>query len=68
MNKVNRYDLVGKNVLKSLHKYYSTDLGVKKLKTNKKEINYSQCLENIVYNELINKGYEVYIGKTQKVN
>lgn len=66
MNKVYRYDINGKNVLKSLNKYYATDLGVKKIKTNNKEINYSQCFENIVYNELINKGYDVYIGKTSK--
>jgi len=41
-------------------------LGVKKIKTNSKEINYSQSFENIIYNELIKKGYEVYIGKTKK--
>ena len=66
MNKVYRYDIQGKNVLKSLNKYYATDLGVKKIKTNNKSVNYSQCFENIIYNELINKGYEVYIGKTNK--
>lgn len=66
INKVYRYDIQGKNVLKSLNKYYATDLGVKKIKTNSKLINYSQCFENVVYNELINKGYEVYIGKTSK--
>lgn len=66
MDKVYRYDIQGKNVLKSLNKYYATDLGVKKIKTNNKQINYSQCFENIIYNELINKGYLVYIGKTAK--
>lgn len=66
MNKVYRYDIQRKNVLKSLNKYYATDLGVKKIKTNRKQVNYSQSFENIIYNELINKGYEVYIGKTNK--
>lgn len=66
INKVNRYDIHGKSVLKSLNKYYASDLGIKKIKTNQKEINYSNCLENIVYNELISRGYEVYIGKTKK--
>lgn len=66
MNKVYRYDIQGKNVLKSLNKYYATDLGVKKIKINKKLVNYSQCFENIIYNELVNKGYDVYIGKTNK--
>lgn len=66
MNKVYRYDIQGKSVLKSLNKYYATDLGVKRIKSNSKEVNCSQCFENIIYNELINKGYEVYIGKTNK--
>ena len=66
MNKVYRYDIQGKSVLKTLNKYYASDLGVKKIKTNKKEVNYSNSLENIVYNDLIAKGYEVYIGKTKK--
>lgn len=66
VNRVYRYDINGKNVLKSLNKFYATDLGVKKIKTNSKEVNYSQAFENIIYNELINKGYEVYIGKTPK--
>ena len=65
MNKVYRYDITGKGVLKTLNKYYASDLGVKKIKTNSKKINYSICMENIVYNELISKGYDVYIGKTK---
>lgn len=63
VNRVYRYDIAGKNVLKSLNKFYATDMGVRKIKTNRKEVNYSQSLENVVYNELINKGYEVYVGK-----
>lgn len=66
INRVYRYDVNGKGVLKSLNKFYATDLGVKKIKTNSKDVNYSQALENIVYNELINKGYNVYVGKTPK--
>ena len=66
INKVYRYDIHGKAVLKTLSKYYASDLGIKKLKTNSKEINYSICLENLVYNELITRKYEVYIGKTPK--
>ena len=66
MNKVYRYDIQGKSVLKTLNKYYASDLGVKKIKTNNKEINYSIALENIVFNDLLVKGYDVYIGKTKK--
>ena len=65
LNKVYRYDLTGKGVLKTLNKYYASDLGIRKIKVNKKEINYSICLENLVYNELVAKGYNVYIGKTK---
>ena len=36
------------------------------IKSNKLSVNYSQCFKNIVYNELINKGYKVYVGKTNK--
>ena len=66
MNKVYRYDVHRKNVLKTLNKYYANDLGIKQIKTNNEEINYSVALENIVYNELIGKDYKVFIGKTKK--
>ena len=66
INRVYRYDINGKEVLKSLNKFYATDLGVKRIKTNSKEINYSQAFENVIYNELIKKGYDVYIGKTKE--
>lgn len=66
INRVYRYDINGKTVLKSLNKFYATDLGVKRIKTKSKELNYSHAFENIIYNELIKKGYEVFIGKTKE--
>lgn len=66
MNKVYRYDIHGKSILKTLNKYYSNDLGIKQIKTNGEKINYSIALENIVFNDLISKDYKVYIGKTKK--
>ena len=66
INRVYRYDVHGKEVLKTLNKFYASDLGIKKIKTNNKEVNYSIALENLVYNELIAKGYQVYVGKTKK--
>lgn len=66
INRVYRYDIHGKEVLKTLNKFYASDLGIKKIKTNNKEVNYSIALENLVFNELIAKGYDVYIGKTKK--
>lgn len=66
MNKVYRYDLHGKSILKTLNKYYANDLGIKQIKTTGDNINYSISLENIVYNDLIGKDYKVYVGKTKK--
>jgi len=66
IRKVYRYDIHGKAVLKTLNKYYVTDLGIAQIKNNKTEIDKSYAIENIVYNELIIKGYDVYTGKTKK--
>ena len=63
IRKVYRYDIHGKSVLKTLNKYYVTDLGIAQIKHYNSEFMNYVILENIVYNELINKGYEVYIGK-----
>ncbi len=65
-NKVNRYDIRGKNVMSTLEKYYLSDLGILQLKKSPIEKKVGGRLENIVYNELISRGYEVYIGKTDK--
>lgn len=65
-SKVNRYDIRGKNVMATLEKYYLTDLGLLTLKSSPIEKKIGGRLENIVYNELISRGYEVYIGKTDK--
>ena len=65
-NKVNRYDIRGKSVMSTLQKYYLTDLGLLTLKSSPIEKKIGGRLENIVYNELIARGYEVYIGKTDK--
>lgn len=66
INKVYRYDIKGKELLKTLNKFYSSDLGIKKIKNSNKEINESISLESMVYNELRIKDYEVFIGKTSK--
>lgn len=65
-NKVNRYDIRGKSVMSTLEKYYLSDLGLLILKSTPIEKKVGGRLENIVYNELIARGYEVYIGKTDK--
>lgn len=65
-NKVNRYDIRGKNVMMTLEKYYLSDLGLLQLKSSPIEKKVGGRLENIVYNELISRGYDVFIGKTDK--
>ena len=66
IRKVYRYDIHGKAILKTLNKYYMTDLGIARIKNNNFEINKPFALENVVYNELITRGYDVYVGKTKK--
>lgn len=64
MNKAKRYDLKGKKVLTTNDKYYLTDLGLGQIKSATKVKGMGSVLENIVYNELINRGYEVLVGKS----
>ena len=64
--KVNRYDIRGKSVMATLEKYYLIDLGFLQLKKSQIEKKEGGRLENIIYNELIARGYDVYIGKTEK--
>ena len=61
--KVPRNDLVGKKVLNVNEKYYIADHGIREaiLESNQRDIN--QILENIVYVEMIRRGYNVKIGK-----
>lgn len=66
VNKVERYNIRVKAVMATLEKYYLTDLGLLQLKKSPIEKKVGGRLENIVYNELIARGYEVYIGKTDK--
>ena len=64
MNKAKRYDIKGKRVLSTNDKYYLTDLGLGQVKSSIKTKGKGSVLENIVYNELINRGYEVLAGKS----
>ena len=63
MKKIYRYDIHGKTIWKTLNKYYMTDLGIAQIKNNNFEINKTFAIENVVYNELLARRYDVYIGK-----
>lgn len=61
--KANRYDLKGKMFLKTLEKYYVVDMGIRNRLTGLQGKDYGHVLENIIYLELLRRGYEVTIGK-----
>ena len=63
---VGRYNIVGKAALSNREKQYAIDMGFRAINTN--TINYEDTffLENIIYNELIMRGYTVFAGKTYK--
>ena len=61
--KVGRYDIKRKQYLKTGEKYYVSDLGLRYFILSRKLGDRGHILENIVYLELIRRGYEVYIGK-----
>lgn len=58
-----RYDIKGKQYLKTLNKYYICDLGIRNSKLNYRQIEITHSLENVIYLDLIRRGYIVDIGK-----
>ena len=61
--RADRYDVKGKEVLKSLEKYYLADTGLKNAIVGYNLENYGHSIENVVYLELLRRGYQVYVGK-----
>ena len=59
-----RYDVKGKEVMKSLGKYYLADTGLKKIVAGYTLENYGHSIENVVYLELLRRGYQVYVGRS----
>ena len=66
INKADRYDIRGKRILIGKYKYYLTDLGLGQTKNISKRQQLGAYLENVVYNELISRGYDVKIGNLEK--
>ena len=63
-DKVARYDIRGKKALAFQEKIYVCDPGFYRLKKNRIKSEYGHLIETICYNDLISKGYKVFIGKT----
>ena len=66
MNVVQRYDIKGKRLLSSTEKYYSVDLGLRNIRKTSNTIDHNKLYENIVYLELLYRGYDVTVGKTDE--
>lgn len=63
VSSVGRYDVKGKQLLKTLGKNYIVDIGFRNMLLGYRDVDRGHILENIVYLELIRRDYNVYIGK-----
>lgn len=63
---VGRYNITGKTALGNREKQYAVDMGFRTINTNTINFEDTFFLENIIYNELLTRGYTVFVGKTYK--
>ena len=62
INEAQRYDIKGKQYLSSLQKIYYADLGLRNARLNFRQNEQSHLMENLIYNELLYRGYNVDVG------
>lgn len=64
MKRASRYDIRGKRILTKSDKYYLTDMGLGRIRNSGFKLEMGALLKNVIFNELLARGYEVYVGKT----
>lgn len=62
-----RYDIRGKQYLKTLEKYYAVDIGLRYFLLGGRYADTGHILENVIYLELLRRGYDVYVGKLDEL-
>jgi len=62
INKVERYDIKGKKYISTPSKYYFSDIGLRNARLNFRQQEENHIMENIIYNELLVRGYNVDVG------
>ncbi len=62
ISKSQRYDIKGKKFIGSPFKYYFTDIGLRNARLNFRQVEPTHIMENIIYNELLVRGYSVDVG------
>lgn len=66
IDRVKRFNIVGKRAMSYIEKQYAVDTGFRMINTNLVNFEDTFFLENIIYNELVSRDYEVFTGKTYK--
>lgn len=62
IHRSDRYDIKGKKYISTPYKYYFTDMGLRNARLNFRQIEETHIMENIIYNELLLRGYSVDVG------
>ncbi len=65
LNKAIRYDIKGKKYINTLSKYYFSDIGLRNAILDMRQQEETHIMENIIYNELITRGYSVDVGMVE---